>query len=131
MLILCNWEILEILELGNNQVWKLPKHTQNVWTCDNCKFYLHATKDNFYTWNLIWNIVCSSIFPNWQFLFIKYSLPFCKVHINIFFSFLWCRMGGQHLTRYLALTATSFAKKFKIVKNYPKTIEIHKNFLCD
>jgi hypothetical protein len=29
-------------------------------------------------------------------------------------------MGGQHLTRYLALMATSFAKKFKIVKNYPK-----------
>jgi hypothetical protein len=29
-------------------------------------------------------------------------------------------MGGQHLTTYLALMATSFAKNFKTIKNYPK-----------
>jgi len=87
MLILCNWEILEMLELGNNQVWKLPKHTQNVWICDNCKSYLHATKDNFKTWNLIWNIVCSSIFPNWQFLFITYLCHFAKCILTFFSHF--------------------------------------------
>jgi hypothetical protein len=107
------------VRIGQQLSLKAPKYTQKMWTCDNCipTFMQRKTISILEIW---FGTLCGPQFSQIDNSYLSSTLCHFAKCILTCFPILWCSMGGQHLTRYLALMATSFAKKIKIVKNYPK-----------